>query len=83
MLETLEKRFRTAMPAGVDYCSVRYLIERDESVAVRQDKPLPVSRSETAGVMITVVAGEGLPFAIALGLAYPVFLLLCKRFYAS
>ena len=26
---------------------------------------------------------EGLPLAIALGLAYPVFTLLCKRFYAS
>jgi 4-hydroxybenzoate polyprenyltransferase len=26
---------------------------------------------------------EALPFAIALGLAYPVFILLCRRFYAS
>jgi len=26
---------------------------------------------------------EGLPLAIALGLAYPVFTLLCRRFYAS
>jgi hypothetical protein len=26
---------------------------------------------------------EGLPFAIALGLAYLLFVLLCKRFYSS
>ena len=63
VLETLEKRLRAAMPAGVDYCSVRYLVERDESVAVRQDKPLPVARSETAGAMITVVAGGALGYA--------------------
>ena len=62
-MKNLEKRLRDAMPAGVDYCSVRYLVQRDESVAVRQDKPLPVSRSETAGVMITVVAGGALGYA--------------------
>ena len=62
-LETLETRLRNVMPAGVDYCSVRYLVERDEAVAVRQDKPLPVSRSETAGAMITVVVDGGLGYA--------------------
>ncbi|MBT3199408.1 MAG: TldD/PmbA family protein [Phycisphaerales bacterium] len=51
------------MPSGVDYCSVRYLAERDEAVAVRQDKPLPVSRSETTGVMITVIADGALGYA--------------------
>ncbi|MDP6637369.1 MAG: TldD/PmbA family protein [Phycisphaerae bacterium] len=51
------------MPAGVDYCSIRYLAEREEAVAVRQDEPLPVSRSETTGVMITVVTGGALGYA--------------------
>jgi hypothetical protein len=31
----------------------------------------------------TNAQGEALPFAIGLGLAYPAFILLCKRFYAS
>jgi predicted Zn-dependent protease len=62
-IETLETRLRNAMPSGVDYCSVRYLAEREESVAVREDEPLPVSRSEEAGVMITVVAGGALGYA--------------------
>jgi len=63
VLKDIEKRLRNAMPAGADYCSIRYLVERDEAAAVRQDEPLPVSRSESAGVMITVVADGALGYA--------------------
>jgi len=63
MLETLEKRFRAAMPAGVDFCSMRYCREKDQTVSVRQDVPEPVASCEDSGVMITVVVGSGLGYA--------------------
>jgi predicted Zn-dependent protease len=63
IIESLEQRLHNAMPAGVDYCSVRCLVERDEALAVRQDKPMPVSRSEETGVMITIVADGALGYA--------------------
>jgi len=51
------------MPAGADFCSVRYVCERDEQLAVRQDVPQPTGRYRDEGVMITVVAGSGLGYA--------------------
>ncbi|HUT61041.1 MAG TPA: TldD/PmbA family protein [Phycisphaerae bacterium] len=62
MLETLEKRFRRAVPA-VDFCSLRYVCERDEVLTVRQDIPQPVFRAEDAGAMMTVMNGGGLGYA--------------------
>jgi len=62
MPETLEQRLRDAMPAGADYCSVRYVCEVDEVVAVRQDVPQPAGRSRDEGAMVTVVAGAGLGY---------------------
>ncbi|MCP4379420.1 MAG: TldD/PmbA family protein [bacterium] len=63
MQKALETRLREAMPAGVDYCSVRYFSERSEAIKVRQGNPLPVSRNESTGVMITVVCDSGLGYA--------------------
>ena len=50
------------MPAGADFCSVRYVCECDEQLAVRQDVPRPAGRWRDEGVMITVVAGTGLGY---------------------
>jgi len=51
------------MPAGADFCSIRYVCERDEHLAVRQDVPQPTGRSRDEGAMVTVVAGGGLGYA--------------------
>ena len=63
MSQTLEQRFRRAMPAGADFCSIRYVCERDEHLAVRQGVPQPTGRSRDEGAMVTVVAGDGLGYA--------------------
>ena len=62
MLETLEKRFRQAI-GPVRFCSLRFVNERDEILAVRQDVPQPVHRYEDAGAMITVIDGGGMGYA--------------------
>ena len=62
-LSTLERRLRGAIPAGVDFASVRYLRQEDEIVSVRQDVPQPLVRAVDAGVMITVVADGALGYA--------------------
>ena len=58
MLETLEARFRAAMPA-VDFCSFRFLQERAELIAVRRGVLEPVSTSDDLGVMVTVAHDGG------------------------
>lgn len=60
---TLEARLRGAIPAGVDFASVRYLRQEDEIVSVRQDIPQPLMRAVDAGVMITVVVDGALGYA--------------------
>ena len=59
MPDSLEKRFREAVPKGVGFWSVRRVNQVDEVVSVRQDVPQPTSRSRDTGAMITVVAGGG------------------------
>ncbi|MCY2928454.1 MAG: TldD/PmbA family protein [Planctomycetota bacterium] len=63
MPTSLESRLRNAMPAGVDFASVRYLRQEDEVVSVRQDVPQPLARGVEAGAMITVVIGGALGYA--------------------
>ena len=58
MLTDLESRFRQVAPA-VDFCSMRFQRSVDQSLSVRQSVPLPVGRSDNAGVMITVIDGGG------------------------
>lgn len=58
MLETLEARFRAAMPA-VDFCSFRFMREKAEQVAVRRGVLEPVSTSDDMGVMVTVAHDGG------------------------
>ena len=62
VLEKIESDFRDAAPA-VDFCSLRYMSERDEMLAVRQDVPMPAGVGEDTGVMITVIDGGGLGYA--------------------
>jgi predicted Zn-dependent protease len=62
MFERLEERFRQVAPA-VDWCSLRYVHERSESLAVRQNVLQPVRTSEDMGAMLTVFAGGGMGYA--------------------
>jgi predicted Zn-dependent protease len=58
----LAERFRQAAPP-VDFCSLRYVRERSEYLAVRQDVVQPVATSEDSGAMLTVYAGSGMGYA--------------------
>src|SRR5918992_1640221 len=58
----LAARFRQAVPP-VDFCSLRYVSERSEYLAVRQDILQPVATSEDSGAMLTVYAGGGMGYS--------------------
>lgn len=58
----LTERFRQAVPP-VDFCSLRYVRERSEFLAVRQDVLQPVATSEDRGAMLTVYDGDGMGYA--------------------
>ena len=62
MLGSMEKRFKAIAPA-VDFCSLRFVRERDEGIHVRQDILQPVTRSEDMGAMITVLHQGGMGYA--------------------
>src|SRR5215470_1202892 len=62
MLERLEERFRHLAPQG-DFCSLRFVRERSEVLAVRQNIVQPVETSEDSGAMLTVYAGDGMGYA--------------------
>ncbi len=61
MFSQIEQYFRELVPA-VDFCSLRLVSERHESLTVRRDVVEPVQRSEDLGAMITVFDG-GLGYA--------------------
>src|SRR5919199_4007623 len=62
MLERIEERFRHLAPQG-DFCSLRFVCERSETLAVRQNIVQPVETSEDSGAMLTVHAGNGMGYA--------------------
>ena len=62
MSRDVERRFREIAPA-VDFCSLRFVEERDEHVSVRRGVPQPPSTSLDVGAMITVADGGGLGYA--------------------
>src|SRR6266852_499906 len=62
MLERLEERFRHLAPQG-DFCSLRFVRERSEVLAVRQNVVQPMQTSEDSGAMLTVYAGDGMGYA--------------------
>lgn len=63
MLEQIEKRFAQVLPPAVDLCSLRFVHERSEQIAVRQDVVQPVVAREDAGAMVSVCAGRGMGYA--------------------
>ena len=62
MFTSIEKRFRALTPA-VDFCSLRVVRERMESLTVRQDVLQPVGTSEDFGAMVTVLHDGGMGYA--------------------
>src|SRR6266852_5289562 len=62
MLERIEERFRHLAPQG-DFCALRFVRERSEVLAVRQNIVQPVETSEDSGAMLTVYAGDGMGYA--------------------
>ena len=63
MIDALETRFARAVPAGVDFASLRYLDERTESLGVRHGVMEPAHTSSDVGAMVTVVDGGGIGYA--------------------
>jgi predicted Zn-dependent protease len=70
MLERIEERFRHLAPQG-DFCSLRFVHERSEVLAVRQNIVQPVETSEDNGAMLTVYAGDGMGYAATSDLSLP------------
>lgn len=62
-MEQLEDRLRAALPADVDYASVRFTEERGEHLSVRRGVVEPVASHLDVGVMITVWDGGGHGYA--------------------
>ncbi len=60
--DSLAQRFRRLAPAA-DYCSLRAVEERSDSVSVRQDTAEPVRSSIDHGAMVTVIDGDGVGYA--------------------
>ncbi len=63
MIDAIQQRFEKVAPKEADYCSLRFMRERSEQVAVRQDVLLPVTTSEDAGAMVTVWEQGGMGYA--------------------
>jgi predicted Zn-dependent protease len=62
MLDVLESRFQRVRPK-VDRCSLRFMQEKSEVVAVDKDVVQPVQKSVDAGVMVTVIDKGGMGYA--------------------
>lgn len=59
----LQRRFQEALPAGLDFVSLRAVDERQEELEVRDDVVEPPSAQRDLGAMITVHHGGGLGYA--------------------
>lgn len=59
----LLRRLRDALPADVDFCSIRVVDERNETLTVRADVLQPVVMRRDVGAMVTVHHGGGLGYA--------------------
>ena len=70
MLEGIGERFRQLAPQG-DFCALRFVRERSEVLAVRQNIVQPVKTSEDNGAMLTVYAGDGMGYAATSDLSLP------------
>ncbi|MET0595701.1 MAG: TldD/PmbA family protein [Polyangiaceae bacterium] len=65
MLEALAQRFTSILPKASDcsYCAARFVEERSERVAVRQDVVQPLAIDVDVGAMITVMHDGGYGYA--------------------
>jgi len=62
MQDLIKQRFHKVVPK-VDFCSLRYLEGRSETLTVRQDVMEPSEKSYNVGVMLTVIDKGGLGYA--------------------
>ncbi len=62
MQELIKQRFLKIIPK-VDFCSLRYIKERSETLTVRQNIIEPSLKSHNVGVMLTVIDKGGLGYA--------------------
>ena len=57
--DTLEQRFRNALPLGIDEATLRVIDEESEWLAVTRGTVQPVHSSFDSGAMVTVWSGGG------------------------
>jgi len=62
MLSQIESLFPQVAPRA-DFCSLRFVNERQEYLAVRQNVPQPAQAATDVGAMITVIHNGGLGYA--------------------
>ena len=62
MQDRIAERFRQMALPG-DFCSLRLVQERSETLSVRQNVLQPARASEDIGAMLTVLAGGGMGYA--------------------
>ena len=62
MFEKTERIFRELLPA-VDFCSLRAVDSRSETLQVQRNVALPPVSQRSRGAMVTVIEGEGLGYA--------------------
>lgn len=62
MPASLKERFHNIL-SNVDFCSLRYVEEHTETLAVRQDIIQPPLNTHSVGVMITVIDNNGIGYA--------------------
>ena len=61
-IDAIRKQLIDALPAGVDFCSARYVSEVHDGVSVRKDIVEPVGISRSTGVMFTVAQAGGIGY---------------------
>ena len=62
-MPTIEQLAPSAAPTGIDFWSVRYVVESAERLTVRNDVAEAPTRERDAGVMVSVQHGGGLGYA--------------------
>ncbi len=62
MLDLIASRFKKIAPA-VDFWSLRIVNEHSQNISVRQNILQPLVNSNSAGVMLTIIIGDGIGYA--------------------